>query len=383
MLNSRFLVRFQQFLFFSLFFILTFSASAQNFLINPATDGGFEGAHGWTILNHPTGENKWFIGGAVKNSGSNGAYVSNNPSTQTLTPAQAGNNLIYLYKDVVVPANASSISLSFSFRNPINTTNPPRVFFAKTSEFIAPSTTGTYTNVTTLTRVLANEQNWINYTNTNPLVQDRQVTYTSRNLEPGESYRILFEWSAINQTSYTQTFPLPPTRYPTNARIVASAANYIPGGTITNTIQWDQDGVNYGIEWSVDAPAVIQSGQGTRTIVVFYPLGTTGLKYVRAKWTAPTPAFQYNGVNSGTLAIDNVSLSFVGVPSITSLSASRGEVGSNVTLTGEFFDPTAANNTVYLGGVKCAVVSGNTTSLTVTIPTHAHAGTFSVTNTVT
>jgi hypothetical protein len=164
---------------------------------------------------------------------------------------------------------------------------------------------------------------------------------------------------------------------------VASAANYIPGGTITNTIQWDQDGVNYGIEWSVDAPARIQSGQGTRSIVVFYPLGTTGLKYVRAKWTAPTPTFQYNGVNSGTLAIDNVSLSFVGVPSITSLSASRGEVGSNVTLTGEFFDPTAANNTVYLGGVKCAVVSGNATSLTVTIPTHAHAGTFSVTNTVT
>jgi hypothetical protein len=66
MLNSRFLVKFQQFLFFSLFFVLTFSASAQNFLINPATDGGFEGAHGWTIVNHPTGENKWFIGGAVK-----------------------------------------------------------------------------------------------------------------------------------------------------------------------------------------------------------------------------------------------------------------------------------------------------------------------------
>jgi gliding motility-associated-like protein len=383
MLNSRFLVKFQQFLFFSLFFVLTFSASAQNFLINPATDGGFEGAHGWTIVNHPTGENKWFIGGAVKNSGSNGAYVSNNPTTQTLTAAQAGNNLIYLYKDVVVPANASSISLSFSFKNPINTTNPPRVFFAKTSEFIAPSTTGTYTNVTTLTRVLANEQNWINYTNPNPLVQDRQVTYTSRNLEPGESYRILFEWSAINQTSYTQTYPLPPTRYPINARIVASAANYIPGGTITNTIQWDLDGVNYGILWSVDAPARILSGQGTRSIVVFYPLGTTGLKYVRAKWTAPTPAFQYNGVNSGTLAIDNVSLSYVGVPSITALSAIRGEVGSNVTLTGEFFDPTAANNTVYLGGVKCAIVSGNATSLTVTIPTHAHAGTFSVTNTVT
>jgi hypothetical protein len=371
------------YLFLFLFSLLTFSASAQNFIINPTTDGGFEGTHGWTIVNHPTAENKWFIGGAVKNSGASGAYVSNNVNTQTLTAAQSASSNIYLYKDVVVPANASSISLSFSFKNPINTTNPPRVFFAKTSEFVAPSTSATYTNVTTITRVLANEQNWINYTNPNPLVQDRQVTYTSRNLEPGESYRILFEWSAINQTSYTQTFPLPPTRYPTNGRIVASAANYIPGGTITNTIQWDQDGVNYGIVWSVDAPAVIQSGQGTRSVVVFYPLGTTGLKYVRAKYTAPTPSFQYNGVNSGTLAIDNVSLSYVGVPSITAISSSGGEVGSNVTLTGEFFDPTVANNVVYLGGSKCTVVSGNANSLVVTIPAHAHAGTFTVTNTVT
>ena len=117
------------YLFLFLFSLLTFSASAQNFIINPTTDGGFEGAHGWTIVNHPTAENKWFIGGAVKNSGASGAYVSNNVNTQTLTAAQSVSSNIYLYKDVVVPANASSISLSFSFKNPINTTNPPRVFF--------------------------------------------------------------------------------------------------------------------------------------------------------------------------------------------------------------------------------------------------------------
>ncbi|MDP4742957.1 MAG: IPT/TIG domain-containing protein, partial [Schleiferiaceae bacterium] len=45
-----------------------------------------------------------------------------------------------------------------------------------------------------------------------------------------------------------------------------------------------------------------------------------------------------------------------------------------------FFDPTASNNTVYLGGAKCTVVSGNANSLVVTIPAHAHAGTFTVTN---
>jgi hypothetical protein len=86
------------YLFLFFFSLLTFSASAQNFIINPTTDGGFEGAHGWTIVNHPTTENKWFIGGAVKNSGASGAFVSNNVNTQTLTAAQSASSNIYLSK---------------------------------------------------------------------------------------------------------------------------------------------------------------------------------------------------------------------------------------------------------------------------------------------
>ena len=204
-----------------LFFISTlFSLSAQNYLINPTTDGGFEGNHGWTVLNHPTAENKWFLGGAERHSGSNGAYVSNVASSQTLTGRQSVNSTIYLYKDVVVPANASSITLSFSFRNASLTTNPARILFAKTSEFVAPSTTAKYTDVTTINRVLANTPAWTSYTNPNPLSQDRQVSFTSRNLEPGESYRVLFEWSAILQDSQTQLPPI--TVYPTNPRLVAS-----------------------------------------------------------------------------------------------------------------------------------------------------------------
>lgn len=369
----------------ALFFVATFlsalSVSAQNYLINPTTDGGFEGNHGWTVLNHPTAENKWFIGGAVRNSGSNGAYVSNVASSQTLTGRQSVNSTIYLYKDVVVPANASSITLSFSFRNASLTTNPPRIFFAKTSEFVAPSTTAKYTDVTTINRVLANTPSWTSYTNPNPLSQDRQVSFTSRNLEPGESYRVLFEWSAILQDSQTQLPPI--TVFPTNPRLVASATTYTPGGTVTNTILWDAPGANYSFNWTVDPPAIIQSGQGTRQVVVFYPLGTRGTIRLKASYVVPTPVYQFNGVNSGTLAIDDVSLTYTGIPSINSISAVRGEVGSNVTLTGEFFDPTASNNTVYLGGAKCTVVSATATSLVVTIPAHAHAGTFTVTNTVT
>jgi hypothetical protein len=122
-------------LFLVCFSLFVFDAKAQNYIINPATDGGFEGSAGWTIVNHPTAQNSWIIGTAVKTDGTYGAYVSNSASTQAITSPQNTNSAIYLYKDVVVPANASTISLSFKFKNPINTTNPPRVFFAKTSEF--------------------------------------------------------------------------------------------------------------------------------------------------------------------------------------------------------------------------------------------------------
>lgn len=384
MLNSRFLVKFQQFLFFSFFFVLAFSASAQNFIINPATDGGFEGAHGWTIVNHPTAQNKWFIGGAVKNSGSNGAYVSSSELNQSITSPQDVNAVIYLYKDVVVPANASSISLSFTFKNPVNTTNPPRIFFAKTSLFDpVPRTNLIYNNFTTIDKVLANEQNWATYTNTDPLVQDRQITYTSRKLEPGESYRILFEWSALDQGSYTQTSPV--VIYPTNPRIEPANGFYTPGTTTTKSIAFDSPGQNFEVVWSTEGGGgltQIVSGQGTTTAQFFHPLGQTDTVTYRAQLlpVPRTPTYQFNGKNGGEIGIDEVSLSFIGVPKITSLSQTRGEVGSSVTITGEYFDPTPTNNVVFLGGQQCTVTAGNANSLTVTVPAQVGGAYFSVTN---
>jgi len=105
---------------FALIFLLgslhqqTFAQSV-NYIINPNTDGGFEGAHGWTFLNGIQA-NQWQVGPAVKSAGSNGAYVSNNASTQTLTSPQAGNSIVYMYKDIAVPSNATSINLSFKWK---------------------------------------------------------------------------------------------------------------------------------------------------------------------------------------------------------------------------------------------------------------------------
>jgi hypothetical protein len=355
--------------------------NAQNFIINPSSDGGFEGVHGWTIVNHPTAQNKWFIGNAEKTDGGFGAFVSNDANNQAITSPQSASAVIYLYKDVIVPANASSITLSFKFKNPTSTTVPPRVFFAKTSLFEpTPRTTVIYSDITTITKVLANEQNWEPYTNSNPLVNDRTVTFSSRTLEPGESYRIMFEWSALRQESYTQTSP--PTIYPKNVRIVSSSETYTPGTTNTHELVFDQDGQNYEVVWSIDGGAQIQSGQGTNRMTAFYPLGLTGTQTHRATFfpVPRTPTFQFNGVNSGLIAIDEVALSFVGVPRISTVSSNTSPTGTNVTITGEFFDPTPSNNLVFFGGLKCNVVSGDATTLTVLVPENVGSAHFTVTN---
>ncbi|MDP2886152.1 MAG: FG-GAP-like repeat-containing protein [Ignavibacteria bacterium] len=55
-------------------------------------------------------------------------------------------------------------------------------------------------------------------------------------------------------------------------------------------------------------------------------------------------------------------------PTITSFTPTNGPIGTTVTITGNNFDPTAANNIVYFGAVKATVSSASSTSLTVKVP---------------
>jgi len=362
-----------------LFIFFSVQLNAQEYLINPTTDGGFEDNHGWTIVNAADAENKWVIGDAEKSSGASGAFVSDNLITQNITSPQSQNRVIYLYKDVLVPNNASSISLSFKFKNESNTTSPPRVFFSETAQFpFNFQNNMLFNDYATLTTVLANKSNWESYTNPEPLVQDRVVTYNSKVLKPGKSYRIVFEWKAIDQGSYTQTSPI--TTFPKNGRIVSDSETYTPGTTNTHTLEYDEDGTNYEIEWSIEGGSIIQSGQGTKTMTSFIPLGTSGTQTTRLKYIIPTPTFQFNGTNGGLFALDEVALTYIPVPEITSLSATSGAVNTSITINGKYFDEDPAKNTVYLKGVKCNIVVATKNTLTVKVPTHASVGYFSVTN---
>ncbi|KAI9549914.1 hypothetical protein GHT06_004499 [Daphnia sinensis] len=349
--------------------------------IPSVTDGGFEGNHGWTILN-TSNVNKWIVGEGEKTAGVKGAYVSNNNSINSITNPQSSNSKIYIYKDVIVPSNAYSISLSFKYKNAGNNDPKPRCLFALASAFPPLPTGGNQMIVgAEFATFLNNATNWTTYTNDTPLSTDRLVTYTSQQLIPGETYRVVFEWSATNQTSFTQTSPI--TKYPTGGSIQTTASGYTPGGYMDYTFTSNNDGNNFGLEWSVDNGAQIVSGQGTPNLRFFVPLGTTGTIYTSLRYTYPTPTYASNGTNSGPLAIDEVAMTFSAIPKITSIAPLSGPVGSSVTLTGEFFGATDANNVVYLGGVKCPITAATANSITVTVPANATLNNFSVLNTTT
>jgi len=357
----------------------SFTFDASNYIINPNTDGGFEGTHGWTVVN-TSNVNKWVIGGAGKVSGNNGAFVSDNGTTNTITNPQASNSKIYIYKDVVVPPNASSISLSFKYKNAVNNAPKPRCLFALASGFPPLPTSGNQTIVgAEFATYLSNASNWTTYTNNAPLSSDRLLTYTSEDLIPGETYRVVFEWSADNQTSYTQTSPI--TKYPTGGSIQTTASGYTPGAYMDYTFTSNNDGNNFGLEWSVDNGAQIVSGQGTPNMRFFVPLGTTGTIYTSLRYTYPTPTFASNGTTGGPLAIDEVAMTFSAIPKIRSIAPLSGAVGSSVTISGEFFGASAANNVVYLGGQKCIITAATANSITVTVPANASLNNFTVINT--
>ena len=65
-------------------------------------------------------------------------------------------------------------------------------------------------------------------------------------------------------------------------------------------------------------------------------------------------------------------------PQITSFSPGQGEVGTNVTITGDNFSPTRANNTVKFNGVKATVISATATEIQASVPSNATTGKITV-----
>ena len=102
--------------FLSLLFF--FSGFSQVQLI-PVADGGFENAtstlaaNGWTAVNHTT--NTWVVGTTTAAAGSKSAYISNNGGTNYNYTNSTRTS--HFYRNVVIPAGATGITLSFKWKS--------------------------------------------------------------------------------------------------------------------------------------------------------------------------------------------------------------------------------------------------------------------------
>ncbi|PQJ09175.1 hypothetical protein CJD36_020525 [Flavipsychrobacter stenotrophus] len=80
------------------------------------------------------------------------------------------------------------------------------------------------------------------------------------------------------------------------------------------------------------------------------------------------------------LLLGSFALTTVAQPIISTVTPNTAAPGAVVTITGLGFGATAADNTVYFGGVKATVTAGGGTSLTVTVPAGAQYASISVLN---
>jgi gliding motility-associated-like protein len=75
----------------------------------------FEGANpGWT-LNNGTQTNKWVVGTATSNSPTHSLYISENNGT-TNTYNGTSNSIVTAYKDLIIPATAEQVHISFDWK---------------------------------------------------------------------------------------------------------------------------------------------------------------------------------------------------------------------------------------------------------------------------
>lgn len=80
------------------------------------------------------------------------------------------------------------------------------------------------------------------------------------------------------------------------------------------------------------------------------------------------------------LFVMQYSQSYAQAPAVGLFSPVSGSIGTVVTINGNNFNPTAASNIVYFGGMKAAVSAASATSLTVTVPRGAGNQPITVTN---
>jgi hypothetical protein len=206
-------------------------------LINPSAEGGFElgttfAANGWTDVQQGNNSaNKWYVGSVVVNSGTRGAYISNdNNVTNAYTVNDA--RVQHFYRDITFPAGQSQITLTFNWKGVTESCcDYLRVHLVSTATTPAAGT------------LLTTGQLGVNY---NMQSAWQTTTLTLPATAAGTTQRLVFSWRAdgsvgtqpphaIDNISLVSQAPPPP-----NCATYTSPANNATGVCNTGTtLNWN------------------------------------------------------------------------------------------------------------------------------------------------
>ncbi|HUM46693.1 MAG TPA: gliding motility-associated C-terminal domain-containing protein, partial [Chitinophagales bacterium] len=152
-----------------------------------------------------------------------------------------------------------------------------------------------------------------------------------------------------------------------NLTLLYSAAAGETFSSINGTFTaWSNDGLNIILSGTVDC----RTG-----LFAIAADGSLAIKRVNTTFTTSGPEFTGNFVGNPVLNF----LPLYQLPTITSFLPIGGAVGITVTITGNNFSTTPANNVVKFNGVAATASASTSTTITVTVPAGATTGTISVT----
>jgi gliding motility-associated-like protein/uncharacterized delta-60 repeat protein len=162
------------------------------------------------------------------------------------------------------------------------------------------------------------------------------------------------------------------------------------------------DGTSFSKLFDFQYSTVGSLPQGVPTLLGSYLYGMTftggastqgNLFRIKPDGTGHTPVMDFNGPNGnftdecsllavgsalygmtsygGANDLGTVFEYYLGPPTITSISPTNGPVGASVTINGNYFSTTPANNIVHFGGIRANVTAATANQLTVTVPAGA------------
>lgn len=229
--------------------------------------------YNWTI-NNGTQVNKWVVGSAVNNGGSQSLYISNdNGASNTYTITSA--SVVHAYRDVIIPNGVTSLNLAFDWRSIGETAANDyiRAYLLPVTVTPVPGTqlVGSATNIK-IGNDLYNNANWSTF---NGVVDVSAIQ--------GQTRRLVLEWRNTTATGAQPPAAIDNINF-TVITCPAPSAPQVVAGTLTNS--------SVNISWTAPTSVPAQGYQYYLSTSATTPVATTPETGTSATTTATNVTLQ-------------------------------------------------------------------------------------------